>query len=70
VINLRPTTEMPERNEAEEVHSAGLTYVNVPTDGADRLGREATAALWLAQRSCQIDADHSSRSLKSEPWPI
>lgn len=41
LINLRATMEMLARKNTEAVHSAGLTCVNVPTDGADRIGREA-----------------------------
>jgi len=51
VVNLRPTAEMPDRNEAEEVRSAGLTYINVPIDGPDRLGRSQVETLWRALES-------------------
>lgn len=51
VVNLRPPSEMPERNEAEEVTAAGLTYVNVPVAGADTLGASKVAALWRALES-------------------
>jgi uncharacterized protein (TIGR01244 family) len=48
VVNLRAPTETSGRNEAAEVASAGLTYVNVPIDGAARLGRNEAQALWRA----------------------
>ena len=48
VVNLRADLEMPERNEALEVASAGLTYVNVPVAGADTLKPDQAAALWQA----------------------
>ena len=56
VINLRPDFEMPERNEALEVASAGLTYVNVPVSGADTLQPGQAAALW--------------RALEASPGPV
>jgi uncharacterized protein (TIGR01244 family) len=51
VVNLRPVAEMAGRNEAAEVASAGLTYVNVPIGGPDNLGRDEVAALWSALES-------------------
>lgn len=48
VINLRPSSETPGRDEAAEVRAAGLTYVNVPIEGPGTLGRGPVSALWQA----------------------
>ena len=45
VVNLRPDDEIADRNEAEEVRSAGLAYVHIPVRDADDLTREAAHAL-------------------------
>lgn len=45
VVNLRPTAELPERDEASEVSEAGLTYVYIPISGPDALTRDAAQAL-------------------------
>jgi uncharacterized protein (TIGR01244 family) len=51
VVNLRSATETPGRDEAGEVRAAGLTYVNLPVDGADKLGPNEVGALWQALES-------------------
>lgn len=48
IINLRPASETPGRDEAAEVRAVGLTYINVPIDGPGTLGRGPVAALWQA----------------------
>ena len=48
VVNLRTAAELGARDEASEVRLAGLTYVNVPIDGAGTLGARPAAALWQA----------------------
>jgi uncharacterized protein (TIGR01244 family) len=45
VVNLRPDDEIADRNEAEEVRSAGLAYVHIPVRDADDLTREAAQTL-------------------------
>ena len=46
VVNLRPDSEMPDRNEANEVKDANLIYVNLPVDGPASLNKVQVAALW------------------------
>ena len=45
VVNLRPDSEMPDRNEANEVQDAKLIYVKLPvegnTDDAIAFGKQA-----------------------------
>lgn len=53
VVNLRPAAEMPGRDEAREVRAAGLTYINVPIDGPDKLAPNQVAALWQALESAE-----------------
>jgi uncharacterized protein (TIGR01244 family) len=48
VVNLRPAAELPGRDEAGEVRSAGLTYINVPISGADTLGHAEIEKVWHA----------------------
>jgi uncharacterized protein (TIGR01244 family) len=45
VVNLRPDDEMPDRNEAEEVREAGLTYVHIPVRDASDLTPQAARQL-------------------------
>jgi uncharacterized protein (TIGR01244 family) len=45
VVNLRPTSEMPDRDEAKEVADAGLAYVHIPVQGPEGLTRDAAEAL-------------------------
>lgn len=45
VVNLRPDTEMAQRDEAAEVREAGLAYVHIPVDGPDGLTRGSAYAL-------------------------
>jgi uncharacterized protein (TIGR01244 family) len=45
VVNLRPDDELPDRDEADEVRAAGLTYVHIPIRGAEDLSREAAYTL-------------------------
>jgi uncharacterized protein (TIGR01244 family) len=45
VVNLRPQSELAERDEAAEVVAAGLAYLHIPVRDADDLTREAAAAL-------------------------
>ncbi len=46
VINLRPDSELPDRNEANEVKDANLIYVKLPIDGPASLNKVQVAALW------------------------
>ena len=46
VVNLRPDSEMPDRNEANEVQDAKLIYVKLPVEGPDSLNKVQVAALW------------------------
>ncbi len=46
VVNLRPDTELPGRNEANEVKDANLIYVNLPVDGPASLNKQQTSELW------------------------
>lgn len=45
VLNLRPTSELPGRDEAREVGEAGLRYAQLPIADATRLDREAARRL-------------------------
>ncbi|MCI1710580.1 MAG: sulfur transferase domain-containing protein [Chiayiivirga sp.] len=45
VVNLRPDNEMAGRDEAAELHDAGLAYVHIPVDGPEALTRGAAYAL-------------------------
>ena len=45
VVNLRPQSELPGRDEAAEVVASGLAYLHIPVRDADDLTREAAAAL-------------------------
>lgn len=45
VINLRPDTEMGDRDEAAEVAAAGLKYHSLPVAGADGITAENARAL-------------------------
>ena len=45
VVNLRPDDEMPDRDEAEEVRAAGLTYVHIPVRDASDLTPQAARQL-------------------------
>lgn len=45
VVNLRPESELPDRDEAAEVVAAGLAYLHIPIRDADDFTREAAAAL-------------------------
>lgn len=45
VVNLRPASELPDRDEALEVREAGLAYVSIPIDGPEALTRDAALAL-------------------------
>jgi len=53
VVNLRPHAEIPGRDEGAEVRAAGLTYVNVPVDGAHTLGAVQADALWDALQQAE-----------------
>lgn len=53
VINLRPPSEMPTRDEAAEVRAAGLAYVAIPVAGADAITPQNARALWRAIRAAQ-----------------
>jgi len=53
VVNLRPASETPGRDEAREVRAAGLTYINLPIDGPDKLGPNQVGALWQALESAE-----------------
>lgn len=46
VINLRPDTEMAERDERTEVGDAGMAYHQIPIANADDLTAENAARLW------------------------
>jgi len=46
VVNLRPDSELPGRDEAQEVKEANLTYVNVPVVGPVSLNKEQALELW------------------------
>ena len=46
VVNLRPDSELPDRNEATEVKDANLIYVKLPIEGPASLNKEHVAALW------------------------
>jgi uncharacterized protein (TIGR01244 family) len=48
VVNLRGDSELPGRNEAQEVRAAGMAYVHLPIDGPAGLGRPQADALWRA----------------------
>ncbi len=50
VVNLRPATEQPARDEAQEVSAAGLAYASLPIADASALGRDSAAALDRALR--------------------
>lgn len=45
VVNLRPDDELPDRNEADEVHAAGLAYVHIPVRDASDLTPQAARRL-------------------------
>lgn len=45
VVNLRPESELPGRDEAAEVVAAELAYLHIPIRDADDFKREAAAAL-------------------------
>ena len=53
VVNLRPAAELPGRDEAEEVRSAGLTYINVPISGPDTLGHAQVDEVWQALQASE-----------------
>ena len=46
VVNLRPDSELPDRNEATEVKDANLIYVKLPIEGPASLNKAQVAALW------------------------
>ena len=46
VVNLRPDSELPGRNEAQEVKDADLTYINMPVEGPASLNKSLTDQLW------------------------
>ena len=46
VINLRPASELPGRDEAKEVSDANLTYINLPVEGTGSLNKALTDQLW------------------------
>ncbi len=46
VVNLRPDSELPGRNEAQEVKDANLIYVNMPVEGPASLNKALTDQLW------------------------
>jgi uncharacterized protein (TIGR01244 family) len=46
VVNLRPEQELPDRNEAQEVKDAHLTYINIPIDGPASLSKARADQLW------------------------
>jgi uncharacterized protein (TIGR01244 family) len=48
VINLRPDSELPGRNEAAEVAQAGMAYTQIPVAGAAGITGENAEALWSA----------------------
>jgi len=48
VINLRPADEMAGRDEAAEVAAAGMSYRQIPVNGAAGITSENAAALWTA----------------------
>ena len=48
VVNLRLASELPGRNEAEEVTAAGMTYINVPISGPETLGHAQANSVWQA----------------------
>lgn len=55
VINLRPESELPGRNEAQEVAAAHLTYINLPIEGPASLNMALTDQLWRALNA--VDGD-------------
>jgi len=46
VVNLRPASELPDRNEAQEVAAANLTYINLPVEGPASLNKALADQLW------------------------
>lgn len=46
VINLRPEAELAGRDEAAEVHAAGMAYHQIPVAGADDITAENADRLW------------------------
>ncbi len=46
VVNLRPDSELPDRNEATEVKDANLIYVKLPIEGPASLNKAHVTALW------------------------
>jgi uncharacterized protein (TIGR01244 family) len=48
VVNLRPASELPDRDEAREVGEAGLAYMHIPVADAQGLTRGAAYALQQA----------------------
>jgi uncharacterized protein (TIGR01244 family) len=48
VVNLRQEHELPDRNEAQEVKDAHLTYINIPIDGPASLSKARADQLWQA----------------------
>ena len=46
MINLRPASELPGRDEAKEVSDANLTYINLPVEGPGSLNKALTDQLW------------------------
>lgn len=55
VIDLRPDSERPQRDEAGEVRKAGMHYVQIPVAGPQDLGPQAATALWHALQVAQKD---------------
>lgn len=53
VVNLRPDTELPGRNEAQEVKDANLIYVKLPVDGPASLNLAQATALWHILNNAQ-----------------
>ena len=53
VVNLRPDSELPGRNEAQEVKDANLIYINIPVEGPASLNMALTYQLWQVLNSAE-----------------
>lgn len=53
VVNLRPSAELPGRDEAKEVTDADLIYVNLPVDGPASLSKEQVQTFWDVLHSAE-----------------
>lgn len=45
IINLRPSSETPGKDEAQTVNTLGMHYINIPVHGADGITRQNSQAL-------------------------